>query len=179
MQTRLAVGGKAPDFIINSPWDEGGTFYQALFNRPAVVVFGRYLGCPICQLQMDDLKQGIEALTSKGAEVFYVLQSPVETVAASSKEEDWPFRVVCDPKATIFGMYQVPYGNFLKLLGPGLGGELRRMTAKGFKHGKFEGHETQLPAVFVVGRDKRIKLAHYAEHIVDMPSTEELAASLP
>jgi len=56
---------------------------------------------------------------------------------------------------------------------------MRRAKQKGFKHGKYEGHETQLPAAFVVNPDKTIRLAHYAKNIVDMPTPEEIAASLP
>ncbi len=97
-----------------------------LAGQPAVVVFGRYLGCPICQLQMDDLKQGVDVLRSRGAKVFYVLQSPVATVTSASEEKDWPFEIVSDPEAKVFAAYQVPYGNPLKLVGPGLTQAVRR-----------------------------------------------------
>ncbi|MEN6430971.1 MAG: peroxiredoxin-like family protein [Coriobacteriales bacterium] len=179
MGKRLTIGSEAPDFPIDSPWHGKTSFYEASDGRPAVVVFGRYLGCPICQMQMDDLKQGISALTSRGANVFYVLQSTNETLTSVSRESDWPFEVVTDPEAKIFSAYAVPYGNPLKLVGPGLGQSMRRMKEKGFKHGKYEGHETQLPAAFVVNPDKTIRLAHYAKNIVDMPTPEEIAASLP
>ncbi|MHB1136381.1 MAG: peroxiredoxin-like family protein [Coriobacteriia bacterium] len=175
MQKRLVAGEPAPDFPVDSPWHGSTTFYEAADGQPAVVVFGRYLGCPICQLQMDDTKQGIEALTSKGAKVFYVLQSSKDTVTSLSEESDWPFEIVLDPQATIFADYGVRYGNPFKLIGPGIGETVRRMNAKGFKHGKFEGHETQLPAVFIVGADRTIQFAHYAKNLADMPLPEDLA----
>lgn len=178
MRKQLVVGEKAPDFAIDSPWHDATTFYEAAAGNPAVVVFGRYLGCPVCQLHMDDLKQGIDALTSKGAKVFYILQSTNETMTALSQEADWPFEIVTDPEAKVFASYGVPHGNPLKMIGPGIGETVRRMNAGGFKHGTFEGHETQLPAVFIVDADKTIRLAHYAKNIADMPMPEDLAKHL-
>ena len=53
-----------------------------------------------------------------------------------------------------------------------------KATCKGFKHGKFEGKETQLPAAFVVNAMKVINYAYYGKHVSDVPSPETLAANI-
>jgi hypothetical protein len=49
---------------------------------------------------------------------------------------------------------------------------------QGYRHGKFEGHETQLPAVFIVGKDSMIKFAHYGRHLSDIPAPAAVAANI-
>jgi len=70
-------------------------------------------------MQMDDLKQGISALTSRGANVFYVLQSTNETLTSVSKESDWPFEVVTDPEARIFSALCGPLWQSAEACGAG------------------------------------------------------------
>jgi hypothetical protein len=45
-------------------------------------------------------------------------------------------------------------------------------------HGKFEGRETQLPAVFVIATDKVIAYTYYGKHISDIPSLWTIAAHI-
>jgi hypothetical protein len=63
----------------------------------------------------------------------------------------------------------VESGGIIKYLHPA--GLIAAITAirRGFRHGKFEGKETQLPAAFAVSADKVIKYAHYGENISDIP----------
>ena len=41
-------------------------------------------------------------------------------------------------------------------------------------YGDYEGNELQLPALFIVDRDKKVIHAHYGRDIMDMPSVDEL-----
>ena len=49
-----------------------------------------------------------------------------------------------------------------------------KAISRGFRHGKFEGKETQLPAAFTMTADKIIKYAHYGENIGDIPSLAKM-----
>ncbi len=42
------------------------------------------------------------------------------------------------------------------------------------KHGAYEGNEQQLPALFVLDRDRTILHAHYASNLSDLPDVEEM-----
>jgi peroxiredoxin len=178
MDSKFRVGDNAPDFQFETPWEGGKTFFKAAEGKPAVLVFLRYLGCPVCQLDMANLKREIDLIEQKGAVLFVILQSPPATVTSATKKEEWPFTIICDPMSKLFQLYHVEPGNILRYIHPAGLITAVKATLQGYKHGKFEGHETQLPAVFIVSPDRTIKFAHYGEHISDIPSTATMAANI-
>jgi peroxiredoxin len=178
MSPRLGVGDTAPDFKFESPWDEEREFYETTGKRPAVLVFLRYIGCPVCQLAMADLKRDIKLIEKKGALLFVVLQSSSTNIANATKKEDWPFRIISDPSGNLFKQYYVEPGGILKYLHPAGLITAIRATVKGYMHGKFEGRETQLPAVFIIDPDKIITYSYYGKLISDTPSPGKIAANI-
>jgi thioredoxin-dependent peroxiredoxin len=178
VNVKLKVGDNAPDFKFETPWERGKSIFKEAGSKPAILVFLRYLGCPVCQIDMANLKREINLIEQKGAVLFVILQSAPSTVAGSARKEDWPFTIICDPSGELFQLYHVEYGSILKYMHPAGLVRAVKATLKGYKHGKFEGHETQLPAVFIVSPDKTIKFAHYGEHIGDIPSTVTMAAKI-
>ncbi len=175
MNLKLKPGDSALDFRFDSPWKSDQAFYQTIANKPAAVVFLRYIGCPVCRMEMANLKKKIDLFNQKEAKVFVVLQSSPATIASLGKQEDWPFTIVCDPDAEVFKLYHVEPGGIFKYLHPaGLIAAIKA-TFQGFMHGKFEGRETQLPAGFVVAADKTITFSYYGKNISDTPPPETLA----
>ena len=178
MNRKLKSGDNAPDFRYDSPWKSDQVFYNTIGNKPAVIVFLRYFGCPVCRMEMANLKKKIELFKQKEATVIVVLQSSPATIASLGKQEDWPFTIVCDPDADAFKLYHVEPGGLFKYLHPaGLIAAIKA-TFQGFVHGKFEGRETQLPAAFVVAADKTITFSYYGKNISDTPPPETLAAKI-
>ena len=110
--------------------------------------------------------------------MFVFLQSSPETVASATNENDWPFLIVCDPQGAIFKKYAVEPGVILKYLHPAGIIAAIKSIGQGFRHGKFEGKETQLPAAFALNSMKVIKYAYYGKHISDIPTPTSLAASI-
>lgn len=175
---------KAPDFTFDTPWKTGQQFYEKAGRKPCVLIFLRYHGCPVCQMEMARIKQDVNLFTQKKARVFVILQSRPEIVAKLAKEKDWPYTIICDPDGEIFLQYGVAHGGILKYLHPaGLVAAIKA-TFKGFRHGRFEGHETQTPAVFVVAPGKKSKpgkkiaYAYYGKTISDVPSTEAILENI-
>jgi len=178
MNSKLSVGNKAHDFRFETPWGDGQSFFEAAEGKPAVLVFLRYLGCPICQNDMANLKREIGLIKGKGAKLFVVLQSSPDTVSSVTEKQDWPFTIISDPKGELFRLYGVEPGGIIKYLHPAGLISAIRATMQGYRHGKFEGHETQLPAVFIVGRDSTVKFAHYGRHLSDIPAPAAVAAKI-
>jgi peroxiredoxin len=178
MSTKLGVGDKAPDFKFESPWEKERKFYEITGKKPAVLVFMRYIGCPVCQLAMADIKRDIKLIEKKGASLFVVLQSSSSNIVSVAKKEDWPFTIICDPQGNLFKKYNVEPGGILKYLHPAGLIAVIRATFKGYMHGKFEGRETQLPAVFIVAPDKTITYAYYGKNISDIPSPGIIASQI-
>ncbi|MCG8684279.1 MAG: redoxin domain-containing protein [Desulfobacterales bacterium] len=101
----LTKGNTAPDFEFDTPWESGQTLYETIGHKTAVLVFLRYHGCPICQMEMAHLKRAIGLFRHQNAEVFAFLQSEPSTMRSLAQEEDWPFNIVCDPNGLIFKLY--------------------------------------------------------------------------
>ena len=173
--TKLTKGDAAPDVEFDTPWKAKNFLHKACGNNPGVLIFLRYQGCPVCRMEMARLKSRIGLFEKKHAKVFVFLQSRPETVANLSAEDDWPFTIVCDPDGDIFRTYGVAPGGIFKYLHPaGLVAAIKA-TVLGFRHGKFEGHETQLPAVFITDAEQTIQFAYYGNTISDVPDPEEIA----
>lgn len=178
MGGRLKAGDQAPNFQLDSPWSGPRDFYAETEGRSAVLVFLRYLGCPISRLEGDALKREVGLLTGKGARVFVFLQSAPDTLAQTLTPDAWPFEIAADPAGRIYRLYAVEAGGVLAYLRPrGLLAAARAM-ASGYRHGRFEGRETQLPAAFVIDAARKIRFAHYGRHIGDVPRPARLAREL-
>ena len=175
---QLNTGDNAPDFDFDTPWVAKERFYEKAGDNASVLIFLRYLGCPVCQMEMAKIKKEIDLFVRKNTRVFVALQSQPEIVAGLSNEKDWPFTIICDPNSDIFSQYHVTLGGILKYLHPAGLVAVVKATFQGFRHGKFEGRETQLPASFIVAPDKRITYAYYGKTICDLPSAEVLAAKV-
>jgi thioredoxin-dependent peroxiredoxin len=178
MTAKLTIAKKAPDFRFKTPWDDEVNFYDAVGNNPAVLIFLRYYGCPVCQMEMAKIKQETDLVRQKGGRVFVALQSAPETLASLTKKEDWPFTIISDPQGKVFQLYGVDAGGIIKYLHPaGLIAAIKAISL-GFRHGKFEGKETQLPAAFAITGDKLIKYGYYGENIGDVPSLAKMIISI-
>lgn len=174
----MKAGDKAPDFQFDTPWKSAQGFYETTRDQTAVLIFLRYHGCPVCRMEMADLKREIRLFRRKNARVFVFLQSSTDTLRPLLTEEDWPFEIVCDPEGMIFRLYAVEPGGLLRYLHPAGLMAAARATGRGFMHKKFEGKETQLPAAFVLNPDKTIKYSYYGKYISDLPTPSELAEKL-
>ena len=170
MKSKLNIGNKARDFKFTTPWNEDVSFHDAVDNNPAVLIFLRYYGCPVCQMEMARIKQEIDFIRKKDGKVFVVLQSTPETIASMIDEDEFPFTIISDPQGKIFQLYAVESGGIVRYLHPAGMIAATKAICRGFKHGKFEGNETQLPAAFAMTGDKLIKYAHYGRYISDMPT---------
>lgn len=178
MITPLKVGDKAPNFQFDTPWASSQDFYKTIKRQNAILVFLRYHGCPICQMEMANLKRDIELFKQKKTRVFVFLQSSTATLIPLLKKDDWPFDIVCDPKGIIFQLYAVEPGGIMKYLHPaGLIAAIKAI-GQGFGHKKFEGKETQLPAAFIIKSNKTIKYAYYGKNISDVPKPSTLAENV-
>lgn len=179
--TRLKQGDVFENFTYNSPFQSGKDFYEATGGKPSFVIFLRYYGCTICQLDMKLLVEKYKEFQAKGAEVFVVLQSDPAVVREGVKEGDFPYDIICDTDMGLYKKYDLGVAKDAKelvVMDETLEKKRKMMEDMGLEHGKYEGEELQLPAVFLVDTDKKVKVAHYASHLTDMPSFDEMIAML-
>lgn len=155
---RVDVGSPAPEFTLDSV-NMGRVSLRDYSGKRVVLIFGRYFGCPVCQLDFDELLEDAERIMMH-AEIIYFTQSSSESSVGYIQKYMLGFPVVPVSKESGYKVYR-DYG--VGNMGIGTTIEVLRkagVARRGGKvHGAYEGRETQSPADFVV-EDGKIVWAH-------------------
>ncbi len=176
---KLKPADKAPNFTYNTPSAQGQDFYSSLKAHRTILIFSRYIGCPLCQLKLMETVRGYDSITDAGGDVFFLLQSTVENAGERLRELGVRFTVVLDPEQKIYKLYGVtPAKSKLGLVSPKVLGKIREVKKLGIEHGAYEGNELQLPATFIVDDRAVVQYVRYAKNAGDMPDSRELLALL-
>ena len=153
MKDRIKIGMTSPDFTFDSPWEKSLKFYDFLKKDKVLLIFLRYIGCPLCQLKISEIIRNLDQFKKAGVKVFVALQSDPSTIRDTAEKKDMPVTIVCDPDEKIFRLFKVHPGSIFRYITPGVIAKAIRAKKQGFAHGKNEGRELQLPAVFLIGKD--------------------------
>lgn len=162
---RLEINDLAPE--INLTDANGKSFNLDQVNgKPIALLFMRYVGCPVCQMETIEYKQQYQALKKAGLEVIMVFQSSLDNLQKYSVQEVLPFTTLSDPKGNTYKAYGADWGitGFLSIknLSP-----IVKSLKSGHRHGKFEGNEFQYPAAFIIDTDRKIRFTHYGKTVSD------------
>lgn len=182
---KMQVGDRLPDLPITTAFGTADTLYGLLGGKNTLLWMVRYIGCPPCHLDTHRLAERYDRIAAAGANVAVVMQSDPAVLREAVAGETIPFDIVCDPEMALYKALDVqPAKTMEEAAGKDLGG-LDKLMAKGkaceelgYTHGKYEGDEMQLPAVFVADGDGFLKYVHYARYIADLPDYDEMAAFL-
>ena len=169
MKQKLTPGMTAPNFTFDTPAEKSLDFSKTAGGKTSVIFFLRYMGCPLCQLKISEIIRDHDVFKSAGCGVFIILQSGPDAVKEAMAGKELPFTIICDPAEKIYNLYGVVPGNIFRYLAPSVIMKAMKASRSGFKHGKKEGKELQLPAVFIVNKEGKISYAHYGKNIGDVP----------
>lgn len=162
---RLVIGDAAPAFTAQGI-DGKTVSADSLRGKPYIAIFTRYVGCPICQMHIAELR-GIEReVHDAGGEMLVFFRSGTESLARYFKEFEHEFQVLGDPTGKIFRSFRVR-GSLLGYLSPKTLLAAVRAGKSGYRHGAFEHGELQMPADFVIDSRGRIAYTRYAKHAND------------
>lgn len=178
MASLVSAGMKAPDFNFDTPDKNNLAFHATIEGATAVLFFLRYIGCPICQYKIAEIRHDAAKFREKGAQSFIVLQSDPAIVRQAMEGEEMPFTVICDPDQAIFKLYGVEPGNILHYIAPSVIMKSFKASRGGFKHGVKEGNELQRPAVFLIDRQKTVAWVYRGKNVGDLPANAIIAAKL-
>ncbi len=148
---RLKVGEKAPNFSMKS-YNNGTIDLKHILkknpNKKVVLVFSRYFGCPICQLDLQKFMNVKEQIEEKGGKILYITQSGSEIAKKKIQEWNIDFPVIPSTPNELYA----DYGLGLMTLSTTIQTPKRLVQAKkaGFEHGAYEGKESQCPGQFVI-----------------------------
>lgn len=167
-------GDTAPDFSL--PDAAGKTVSLSDFKgRPLVLVFSRYVGCPVCQMTSVELIRAAPDFDRAGAALAIVFQSSPERLSAFAQRQAPGAVLLGDPEGRVYASYGVE-ASLAGYLAPGNLPVIFRAIRQGYGHGAFEGRETQQPAAFVIDGAGVIRHAHYGRTITDLPEPAVLLA---
>ncbi len=168
-----SVGMDAPLFTGLSV-NMGTISLEKFRGKKVFLVFGRYFGCPVCQLEFDLLLKMLKE-QSPNVQVIYVVQSAPDVTKKFVEEKGVNFPVLSVIKTggkwPIYSDYGVGKIKLTLLL------QLKKRAdeayASGIKHGPKEGSEMQSPAYFLIDESGKIKWSH-----IGLFEAEEILAAL-
>ncbi|MDR1731140.1 MAG: redoxin domain-containing protein [Synergistaceae bacterium] len=190
---KLNPGDRFPDFTFQTAKGETLKVSEVLRRKQKTVFWVlRYIGCTTCRYDIQVISEKYPEFLSRNAQVLVVLQSPRETVLeemAKAEAAGHGFApgldIICDPDFAIYSRFSIEAAPDKERLLPSSPDEVAKLNAKrekvkaaGIVHGKYEGEELQLPALFIVGQDGVVVEARYAKNLIDMPTPDELLARL-
>jgi peroxiredoxin len=155
IKNKIKVGDKAPLFKIES-YNAGMIDLGDLISRKQkiVLIFSRYFGCPICQLDFSILLEAVPEIKEKGAKLLYITQSGEEAAQEFIKKYNVDFPVIPSSKDELYAEYG------LGLMTSGavmqIRSKLKEVNKLGITHGPYEGWEKQSAGQFVIGEDGTI-----------------------
>jgi len=171
---KLKKGDKAPDFVYDTPWKKEIRLSEKVKEKTTFLYFLRYYGCTLCQLEIADIIENYHKFIEKNAQMLVVLQSDPALIREQVKGE-LPFDIVCDPEQKLFKLYQVrPAVSMEDALSARIFDKVRIANERGLKHGKYEGNELQLPALFLVDSGLTVRYVHYSKEMADLLTIDDM-----
>lgn len=172
---RLRVGDRAPDVVLQSL--DGARLNCSSPRIPAVVLFTRYAGCPICQLHVSHIAQAMPEFRARSCGVWMIFQSTQQHLEAAMAEWNPGFSAVADPAAHLYDAFAAG-SSMAGFIHPRSLLAVVRAIRAGKRHGRFEGREMQMPAGFVLESSGRLAFARYGRHVGDDAPIVELLAAI-
>ena len=182
---KLKVGDKMPSFTFDTESSTGVTTEDVLSGGRTVFWVLRYIGCTMCRYDVHVISQRYDEIKAAGGQVYVVMQSEPEVVRHDLEGYSTPFHIICDPDMAIYKALEIEPAKTKEERAPKTEEQIEKLAKKreavkasGFTHGKYEGDENQLPAMFIVEPDGTVSYAHYAENMIDMPTVDEVVELL-
>jgi len=168
--SKIKIGEKAPLFKLDSY--NAGTIdlAQLIGKKKIVIIFSRYFGCPICQLDLNILLEDVPKIKQKGAELLYITQSGEKIAKEFIEKYKINFPVIPSSKDELYSEYGLGLmtaGAITKVRA-----KLKEATKMGIQHGEYEGWEKQGPGQFVI--DEEGKIIHAEKGWLYLPGIFEV-----
>lgn len=180
---RISTGEQFPNLTFETYSGKTMQVSQAVKGKKYTIFWVmRYIGCRICQYDVDSLAENYSRFTARDTQAFAVIQSRRETVTRLKGDFQVPFEIICDPQHTFYKALDVkatatkedrmPRDDFGKAK---LAARMRAVEAKHYGKISGDGEELQqLPALFIVDETGKVVYAHYAVYTVDIPEIDEM-----
>ncbi|MHA1688881.1 MAG: redoxin domain-containing protein [Promethearchaeota archaeon] len=166
----IKVGEDAPLFKLTS-YNKGLVDLEKLIgSQKIVLIFSRYFGCPLCQMDWKVLLERQDEIKNKGAPILYITQSGEKVVKKFIEEGNVDFPVIFSPKEELYTQYNLGMMG-IKTIAK-VPKRLKEAKKLGIEHGEYEGYEKQEPGQFVI--DENGKIIHAKKGWMDIDAILEV-----
>ncbi len=154
-RTMLRAGDAAPGFILPDQHGRPVRLADRLALGPVVVLFTRGGWCPFCTMVLRAWADALTALQDAGGDLLAISPQPVPACGSVAERDLLAYPVLSDRDGAVAAAYGVDWEvpEAVRPVFLRLGHDLAALNGDG-------RWRAPLPAVFVVGGDGRIALAH-------------------
>jgi len=170
----FSKGNTAPDFSATLTSGEEINLADMIKDQSVCLIFLRFLGCPLTRLRIAELEKEIEKYQVNDLRLIVVFESTVDRTQKYMTRKGLSLDILVDEQRKLYDLFDVQPGGVLKMLNPNVLKKAGEATIKGHMHGAFEGNELQLPAAFIIDKDKTFSYVNYGEHPADTVSTDSI-----
>lgn len=151
--------------------------------KKTILLFLRYYGCTLCQLDIREYANAYDRIKAKDAQLLVVLQSPRFHHQCPDEEGRPAVRYYLRSRhGPLQGVRAGVAASKEEMIRPEdmpkMGEKRAKMEEYGLSHGAYEGEEMQFPGYFLLDSELNVLEAHRATSILDMPSVDEMIAKL-
>jgi len=137
---------------------------EIIGDQKIVLIFSRYFGCPICQLDFKEFMERKSEIVAKGARILYITQSGEKIAKEFIEKEKIDFPVILSTKDELYAEYGLGLMTSEAVKQVPL--KMKDVRKYKLKHGEFEGWEKQGPGQFVI--DEEGKIIHAKKGWIDI-----------
>lgn len=174
---KLKQGQIAPNFEVTDIHGKKVNLHK-LSNQKILLTFFRYAECALCNLRIAEIKNETERLKELDIKLIAIFQGRKDSLFDNIyKKHLFDFIIIADAKLELYDLYSVR-PSWIKLIRittwKGIS-SIIKASKKGFKlGGKVEGKFHQIPADFLINRERHIEIAHYGTNIADHIPIEKI-----
>jgi len=114
----------------------------------------------------------------KGAQILLVGMGNREQAETFRKTFAPEFSIICDPERRLYQAYELKRAGLLQLASPSLWVKGMKALGSGHGMGSPQGDVFQLPGVFIIDTEGRVRFSHHSRDPADHPTPEELLSAL-
>lgn len=153
-EDKINIGDKAPLFKLDSYNAGLIDLAELLGSQKIVLIFSRYFGCPLCQLDLKELMERRSEIEEKGVKILYITQSGEKVASEFIEKESIKFPVIPSSKDELYSEYGLGVMDSEAIKQVKV--RFKESIKAGIKHGEYEGWEKQGPGQFIINQEGKI-----------------------
>lgn len=106
-QPGLAVGQKAPAFILQDAFGNKVSLYDELKQGPVILVFYRGAWCPFCNLHLHILHKSQDTFAKYNAQMIAITPQQPDKSAEQINKDNYAFKVLSDLDSNVMKAYKL------------------------------------------------------------------------